>query len=323
MRLRYLLRRLLQGAVVLVFVAVLGFALLHAAPGDLVDVLAGEANVADAAYLAELRAKFGLDRPWPVQLAAYLGQLAQGDLGHSFRFNRSVASLILDRVPATLLLMVSAIVLSIALAIVLGTAAARHVNGWIDRTISVLALVAYATPVFWIGLMAIVLFSVHLQWLPSTGMITVGRKLEGLDWLADLAWHLVLPCLTLALFYVASFTRLMRASMLEVVRLDYIRAARAKGLAAGAVLWRHALPNAVLPLVSMAGLQVAALMGGAVVVETVFGWPGIGRLAIEAVLQRDLNLLMGILLLSSALVVLVNLAIDLAYTLLDPRVELQ
>ena len=319
---RYILRRVAQGFVILAFVAVANFALLQCAPGDLVDVLAGEASVADAAYLAELRRKFGLDQSAPVQLAHYLGQVVRGDLGYSFRNNRTVASLILDRVPATLLLMVTSLLASIALAIVLGATAARYVNRWPDRVISVTALLAYATPVFWIGLMMIVLFSVKLQLLPSGGLLTLGRDLRGGAWIADLLGHLLLPCLTLSLFYVASFTRLMRASMLEVVRLDYIRTARAKGLSARRVITGHALRNAVLPLVTMAGVQAAAMMGGAVVVETVFAWPGIGRLAIEAILQRDFNLLMGILLVSSLLVIVVNLVVDLAYAALDPRIEL-
>ena len=320
-RLRYLLRRLAQAVPIVLGIAVFNFALLHLAPGDAADVLAGEAGGATPEYVQQLRARFGLDQPLPVQLGRYLVNVARLDLGFSFRHNMPVSELILARLPATLLLMVSAIALAFGLGVLLGVTAARHVNRLADNVISVAALLVYATPIFWLGLMMILLFSVQLGWLPSGGMFTVGADLSGPSRAADVARHLVLPAVALSLFYTALYTRLMRASMLEVFNLEFVTTARAKGLPERAVAWRHVLRNALLPMVTMLGLQTGSLLGGSVLVETVFGWPGLGRLAFEAVLQRDHNLLLGILLLSSVLVVLVNVVVDLLYAVLDPRIE--
>ncbi len=319
---RYTARRLPQTILVALAIAMVNFVLLHLMPGDLVDVLAGESNATDRAYLDDLRRKFGLDQPLPVQLLSYLWRVVQLDLGFSFRHNMPVATLILDRLPATLLLMAAAIGLAVLLGVVFGVTAARFVNTAIDRVISVLALVFYATPVFWIGLMMIVLFTIELGWLPSSGMATIGGSASGIAAVLDVARHMVMPVLALSLFYVALYARIMRAAMLEVLRLDYIGAARAKGLTRGQAARRHALPNAVLPIVTLVGVQVGHMMGGAILVETVFAWPGIGRLAFEAVFQRDLNLLLGILLLSTIMVVTINFLVDLLYAWLDPRIEL-
>lgn len=319
--LRYLLHRLAQAVPIVVGIAVFNFMLVHMAPGDAVDVLAGEAGGASPEYVEQLREKFGLDQPLPVQLGRYLWNVATLDLGFSFRHNMPVVEIILGRLPATLLLMVCAIVLAFSLGVLLGVTAARYVNRTLDRVISVGALLAYATPIFWIGLMLILLFSVRLGWLPSGGMETIGADLSGWAWVADRMRHLVLPSVTLALFYMALYTRLMRASMLEVFGLDYVTVARAKGVPERRVAYRHVLRNALLPMVTMLGLQVGSLLGGSVLVETVFGWPGLGRLAFEAVFQRDFNLLLGILLLCSVLVVLVNILVDLLYARLDPRIE--
>ena len=319
--LRYTLRRLAQAIPIVLGIAVFNFLLLQLAPGDAVDVLVGEAGGATPEYIAELKTRFGLDQPVPVQLGHYLWNVAQLDLGYSFRHNQTVVQLILSRLPATLLLMVTAIIVAFASGIFLGVAAARRVNRPLDTIISVGALLAYATPIFWIGLMMILLFSVHLGWLPSTGLRTLGADLGGIDLVLDVARHMILPTAALALFYLALYTRLMRASMLEVYGLDFITTARAKGVPERAVAYRHVLRNALLPMVTMLGLQVGSMLGGSVLVETVFGWPGLGRLAFEAVFQRDHNLLLGILLLSSGLVVMVNIAVDLLYAVLDPRIE--
>lgn len=320
-RLRWLLRRLAQAVPIVLGIAVFNFALLHLAPGDAADVLAGEAGGATPEYVEQLRSRFGLDQPLPVQLGRYLVNVARLDLGFSFRHNMPVSELILARLPSTLLLMVSAIALAFGLGVLLGVTAARQVNRLADNVISVAALLVYATPIFWLGLMMILLFSVQLGWLPSGGMLTVGADLSGPALAADVARHLVLPAVALSLFYTALYTRLMRASMLEVFNLEFVTTARAKGLSERAVAWRHVLRNALLPMVTMLGLQTGSLLGGSVLVETVFGWPGLGRLAFEAVLQRDHNLLLGILLLSSVLVVAVNVVVDLLYAVLDPRIE--
>ncbi|MBX9629173.1 MAG: ABC transporter permease [Burkholderiales bacterium] len=318
---RYLAWRLLQAIPIVAGIAVFNFMLLQFAPGDAADVLAGEAGGATPEYIAQLKARFGLDQPVPVQLGKYLWNVARLDLGFSFRHNMPVVDLILSRLPATLLLMGAAIVLAFSLGVLLGVTAARHVNRPLDTIISVGALLAYATPIFWIGLMMILLFSVQLGWLPSSGMRTIGADLTGLGYVIDIARHLVLPATALSLFFMALYTRLMRASMLEVYSLDYVTTARAKGLTERRVAFKHVLRNALLPMVTMLGLQIGSMLGGSVLVETVFGWPGLGRLAFEAVFQRDNNLLLGILLLSSVLVVFINVVIDLTYARLDPRIE--
>jgi peptide/nickel transport system permease protein len=319
--LRYLGRRLAQAAITLIAIVILNFVILHMAPGDAVDVLAGDAGGADAEFVAQLRRSYGLDQPLYVQVYRYLANVAQLNFGFSFRNNVSVLELIMDRLPATLLLMLASITLSFTAGVLLGVFAARRVNTFADNAVSVLALLCYATPLFWFGLMAIVLFTVKLGWLPGNGMYTIAADYNWLEAALDVGRHLILPASSLALFHMAVYTRLMRASMLEVYGLDYIRTARAKGLSARRIAFRHVLPNAILPMVTMLGLQIGALLGGAVLIETVFGWPGLGRLAFDAILQRDLNLLIGILLFASALVIIANLITDLVYAWLDPRIE--
>ena len=319
---RYIVRRLLQAIPAIFGIIVINFFVLHLAPGDAADVLAGEAGAATEAYMEQLRETFGLDQPLYVQLYEYVVNILQLNLGYSFRHNMPVFELIVDRLPATLWLMLSAISLAIGLGIVLGVTSARFVNTMIDRVNSVLALLCYSTPVFWIGLMMIVLFSVHLRWLPSGGFETIGAGHTGIERLLDILAHTLMPALSLSLFYLAVYARLMRASMLEVYRLEFVTTAHAKGLSPTRVAFKHVLRNALLPVVTMAGLHLGALLGGAVVVEVVFSWPGIGRLAFDAILQRDFNLLLSVLVLSSVLVILANLAVDLIYAWLDPRIEL-
>ena len=203
----------------------------------------------------------------------------------------------------------------------LGLIAAMRVRRWADTMISILAIIAYATPLFWIGLMLIVLFSIKLDWLPTTGMETVAAFYEGWDRVLDIAWHLVLPALTLSLFYMALYTRLMRAAMLEQAGMEYVTTARAKGLTERRITFRHILRNAFLPVLTIVGVQIGSLLGGSVIVEAVFAWPGLGQLAFQSLFARDFNLLLGIFFLSAGLVVIVNLVVDVIYTLLDPRIE--
>lgn len=316
----FIARRLAQMVPVLLAIATLNFLLLHMAPGDAADIIAGQMGHATPESVAALRAEFGLDKPLLDQYLIYLGKLVTLDLGYSFQYQLPVTTLILERLPATLLLMLSALFVAIAVGVALGVLAARFRGRWIDNAVSVGALVVYATPVFWLGLMLIVFFSIQLGILPSGGMRDIRAETTGIAGVLEVARHLVLPAATMALFYVAIYTRLMRASMLEVYTLDFITTARAKGLAEGSIAWRHAARNALLPVVTLAGLQFGHLLGGSVLVETVFGWPGLGRLVFDSLLQRDLNLLLGILFVSSVVVVLANLAADLAYGFLDPRI---
>lgn len=320
--LTYLRRSAAQVVFVLLGIALINFFLLHLAPGDAAQVLAGESGAATPEYMEALRRQFGLDQPLHVQFLRYLGNLVTFDLGYSFRQSLPVSELILQRLPATLLLMGTAIGFALVAGCSLGFLAARRAGKLTDTVISIVALLFYATPVFWVGIMLIVVFSVMLDWLPVGGMTSVEANLSGLALVGDVALHLVLPAVTLGLFYLAIYARLMRAAMLEVYGQDFVRTARAKGVRPRRIAWRHVLRNALLPIVTTLGVQLGSILGGAVLVETVFSWPGLGRLAFAALFQRDLNLLLGILFCSSVVVVLVNIAVDLVYTLLDPRIEL-
>lgn len=322
-RLRFIRRRIFLAVPVLLFIVVLNFLLMQLAPGDAADVLAGEAGSATPEYMNQLRQKFGLDQPVYVQLLKYVGNILTLDLGFSFRHNLPVSDLILSRLGPTLLLMGSVLVISISLGIFLGAVAARYLNRWQDNVISTLVVLTYATPVFWAGLMLIVLFSVVLGWFPTSGMESVAAFHTGVRRIVDIAHHMVLPVITLTLFYLALYTRLMRASVIEQYTMDYVTTARAKGMQEKEVMWRHILRNACLPVLTMAGIQAGALLGGAVVVETVFSWPGLGLLAYESLFARDLNLLLGIFFISACLVIVVNLVVDLLYSSLDPRIDLK
>jgi peptide/nickel transport system permease protein len=320
-RASYVLRRLLQAVPVVFAILVLNFLLLHLAPGDAAQVLAGEAGSASPEYMAQLRQRFGLDRPLALQLLLYVKNMLVLDLGFSFRHSMPVLDLILGRLGPTLLLMVTTLVVSVVTGIVLGLLAAARAGSWRDTLISILALVSYATPLFWVGLMLIVVFSLKLDWLPTSGMETVAAFHEGWARVVDIARHLILPALTLSLFYMALYVRLMRAAMLEQAGMDYVTTARAKGLSETRITLSHVLRNAVLPVVTMAGVQVGSLLGGSVVVESVFAWPGLGLLAFQSLFARDFNLLLGIFFLSACLVVAVNLVVDVVYARLDPRIH--
>jgi peptide/nickel transport system permease protein len=321
--LSYALKRLLQAVPTILVIVCLNFALLQLAPGDAADVLAGEAGSATPEYMAQLRQKFGLDQPIHVQLVVYLKQVLTFDLGHSFRHGMPVSELIISRLGPTLLLMVTVFLAAVLFGALLGSVAARNVNRWQDGMISVLTVLAYATPVFWAGLMLIVVFSIKLGWFPTSGMQEIAAFHEGWDRVVDIAHHLVLPAATLTMFYLALYTRLMRASALEQSSMDYVVTARAKGLTERQIARRHVFRNALLPVVTMAGVQAGALLGGAVVVETVFAWPGLGLLAYESLFARDLNLLLGIFFICACLVIVVNLVVDIVYSMLDPRIELR
>ncbi|GGB55951.1 ABC transporter permease [Tistrella bauzanensis] len=318
---RFLIGRLFKAALVLLAVLVLNFFLIHAAPGDPAAVMAGEAGAADQIFLDQLRERFGLNLPLHEQLWIYISGVVQLDFGFSYRQQMPVLDLILDRLPATLLLTGTAFVISLIMGVAAGAVAAMRRGRWSDTAITTAALIFYATPLYWVALMAVLLFSVTLGWLPGFGMETVGGNYTGLDRWLDVAEHLVLPALTLGLFFMAVYTRMTRASMLEVSRLDFVKTARAKGLKPGVIQRRHVLRNAILPIVTLAGLQAGQMVGGAILTETVFAWPGIGRLMFEALLQRDYNLLLGVFFISAAMVILFNLVTDLVYRIADPRIE--
>ena len=314
-------KRLAASLPTLLLILIGMFLLLQLAPGDTVDALLAQMGGGDAQVARDLRVFYGLDLSIAEQLGRYLWRLIRLDLGFSAIYGKPVATVILERLPATLSLMGASLSLAFAAGMALGVLAARRVNRWPDTLISTLGLIFYATPSFWFGLMAIVLFSVHLQWLPAGGFGDVAMGYTGLRAMLDIAWHLVLPTITLGLIFLAIYLRIMRASMLEVLSLDFVRTARAKGLREGRIITRHVLRNALLPMVTLIGLQAGTMLGGAVVVESVFSLPGLGRLAFESVVQRDLNTLLGIVFVSALLVIAVNFVVDLLYARLDPRIS--
>lgn len=319
--LRFIALRLVKAAVILIAIVTLNFFLIHAAPGDPAAVMAGEAGAADQIFLDQLKEQFGLDKPLLTQLGIYLGGVVQLDLGFSYRQQMPVADLILDRLPATLLLTITAFVISLVFGVLAGVLASARVGKWSDTIISTIALLFYATPLYWAALMAVLLFSVELNWLPGFGYETVGGGYTGFARALDIGEHLILPALTLGLFFMAVYMRMTRASMLEVSTLDFVKTARAKGLKPGIIQWRHIFRNAMLPVVTLAGLQAGQLVGGAVLTETVFAWPGIGRLMFDALAQRDYNVLLGVFFVSAAMVLLFNLITDILYRVVDPRIR--
>ncbi|MBY8976789.1 ABC transporter permease [Rhodobacteraceae bacterium NNCM2] len=315
-----ILGRLFKAAVTLLAIAILNFFLIHAAPGDPAAVLAGEAGAADEQMIADLRARFGLDQPLYMQLWTYVTNVMTLDLGYSFRQGAPVLELILERLPATLILTMTAFFISLILGIMLGVAASARVGKLTDSLITGVALLFYATPLYWAALMAVLVFSVQLGWLPGFGYETVGSNYTGLARIGDILAHLILPALTLGLFFMAVYMRMARASMLEVSQQDFVKTARAKGLSPAVIRRRHILRNALLPVVTLAGLQAGQLVGGAVLTETVFAWPGIGRLMFESLAARDYNTILGVFLVSAAMVILFNIVTDIVYRLIDPRI---
>jgi peptide/nickel transport system permease protein len=313
--------RLVQGLALVLAVVVLNFVLVHAAPGDPVETIAGASGGMDEKLQAELRAQYGLDRPLPVQLGIYLGKVARGDLGYSYFFNLPVSSLIGERVPATLALVLTSVLAAFLTGTTLGVLSSRRPNGALSQTINVLSLVGFSAPVFWLGMLLVILLASVFPVFPVSGMRNIASDGRGVADVIDVLYHLVLPAFTLGLVYLAQYSRLSRAAMLDVLGADYIRTARAKGLSERKVFYKHALRNAVLPVVTILGLQFGNVLAGAIVVETVFNWPGLGRLAYESVLRRDYPTILGVLLFSSVVVIVMNQLTDLCYRLIDPRIK--
>jgi len=318
--LAYLTRRILQMVPVLFAIVVINFVLIHASPGDPAQVLAGPFATAD--YVAHLRQSYGLDQPLPVQFIDYLEHLLHGDLGQSLSFSGSVWSVIAARIPATLLLVLTSQGIGIVIGTMLGTVAARHYESRWDATLSVLSLAAYSMPVFWVGLLLIYLFAVTFQVLPASGMHDLFGPTQGVAGVIDVLRHLILPVISLSVSWtIPTYLRLARASVIAVGREDFITTARAKGLRESTVFFKHALRNALLPIVTIGGLYIGLSLSGAVLTETVFGWPGIGQLMYQAIYSRDYPILMGVFLISAIGVVIASLLTDIVYALLDPRVS--
>ncbi len=312
--LRFLIQRLLAVVPVLLIVSIVVFLILRLAPGDPAAVIAG--NSATTQEIEQIRQSLGLDRSLPVQYAVWLGKVLQGDLGFSFYLTKPVVALIAQRIEPTLSLAFGTIVIAVLVAVPLGTLAAWRMGGWLDRVLSAFSVLGFSVPVFVIGYVLILLFSMQLGWLPVQGYKRLFEEGIG-PW----ARHLVLPWITLALIYIALIARVTRASVSEALTEDYIRTARAKGIAERAVLMRHALANAAVPIATVIGIGVALLIGGVVVTETVFSIPGLGSLTVEAVLNRDFPVIQGVVLFFSVLYVLINLLVDVSYLFLDPRIR--
>ena len=315
----YALKRIAQALPLILVIIAINFTLIHAAPGDPVDILLGQGE-ADPLVVAQLREEFGLDQPLPMQMGRYYAKVLSLDLGQSFRYREPVFDLILGRLPATLLLMGTALVLSTVLAVALGVIAAHRPYSALDNGVTLFALAGYSMPVFWLGQLLLIVFALKLDWFPAQGMQSIRAPAEGFGRVLDIAHHLVLPAVTYSLYHLALLFRLTRAKMQDVLAQDYIQTARAKGLSETQTLIGHALPNALLPIVTVLGLNFGFMLAGSVLTETVFAWPGTGRLLYEAILARDYPLLMGLFVCLSSMVVLVNVATDLAYALIDPRV---
>lgn len=313
-------RRLVSSIPVLLIVIAGTFFLLEAAPGDAVDAYLLSIGGGDQALVHSLRESYGLDQSVFPRLWLYVTALFRLDLGWSVVFGRPILDVILERLPNTLWLMGSAVALSFGLGSLLGIVAGARPGSAADRVLSIGSLALYAVPSFWLGLVLSVVFAVQLRWFPTSGIETIASGKEGFARVRDVAWHLVLPVSALGFIYLALFLRMMRAGMAEAWRQDFALAARAKGLHRRRIVVRHIARNALLPLVTMLGLQAATMLGGSVVIESVFAIPGFGRLAQEAVAGRDAPLLTGVIVVSAILVISVNLVVDIAYALLDPRV---
>ncbi len=301
----YVARRLLHLIPVLLGISFLVFLLVHLVPGDPVRVMMQD--VGSPEQVERMRQQLGLDRPFYVQYASFVARAVRGDFGRSIHTRRPVAQEIAFRIPYTLRMAVAATLVAVIMGVVLGSIAAMHHQSPLDYGTMVIALAGVSLPSFWFGLVLILIFSLYLRWLPPAG--------------ADSLLHLILPSVTLGSGAAAIIARLTRSSMLEVLRQDYIRTARAKGVGDRRLVYRHALKNAMIPVVSIVGLQFAGLLGGAVIVETVFGWPGIGRLAVDAIFNRDIPVIQAVVLVAAVIFVFMNLLVDLLYGLLDPRIR--
>lgn len=309
----YIIRRLLSTVVVMTIVAVFVFLLLHLAPGDPAAIIAGDNATSE--QIASIRKKLGLDDALPVQFVRWAGAVVRGDLGVSIYTNASVLEMITQRLEPTISLAVTTITLAVLLALLAGVTAAARVGSVFDRGVMAFAVLGFSVPAFVVGYMLVYLFSMQLRWLPVQGYRPMA------DGIWDWARHLVLPSLTLGVAYVALIARITRASMLEVLAEDYMRTARAKGVASSSMLLKHALKNAAVPIVTVIGIGVALLISGVVITETVFNLPGVGRLTVDAITKRDYPIIQGVILVFSGVYVLINLAVDLSYALFDPRIK--
>lgn len=303
---RYLAKRISQSIVVIFGVTIIAFGVMFMT-GDPTTILLGDTRGMTQEQIAAFRHEMGFDRPWIVQYASYMAKAVQGDLGVSLHHRQPTVDLLTERLPATLKLTTAAMLLTIVISIPVGVISATRRNSWIDQTVMGGALLGQSLPVFWLGIMLILIFGVKLRWLPISGASS---------------WkHLILPAITLGTFSIARNARMVRSSMLECLSLDYVRTARSKGLSERAVIYKHALKNALIPVVTLLGMEFAGLLGGAVITETIFAWPGVGRLAVQAIYTKDFPLVQATVIMMATVFVALNILVDMLYTYLDPRVR--
>ena len=314
-------QRIFLGIVMITAVIILNFFLLHAAPGDVVDAMLAEGGGGDPELAARLRASYGLDEATHIQLIKYLGQVFRGDLGYSFYYDQSVTELLLGHLPTTLMLTISALILAVVFGTLFGVYAALKPKGIFSNFVTVLSLFGYATPVFWLGMIILLVFALYLPLFPAFGIRSLPEPEHAVGRILDIIHHLVLPTFTLAILYLASYSRIARASMLDVLGSDYIRTARAKGLSETKVIFKHSLKNAAMPVVTLAGLQLAQVFSGAILVETVFSLPGVGPLLYESIVRRDFPVILGVLFGAASTTIIANIITDLIYKYMDPRIQ--
>ena len=317
----YILRRLIQAVPLLFAISVVTFGIIEIAPGDASSMYIDPEKGADPAYIEQVRSSLGLDQPFYVRYFAWLGKTLTGDLGYSLRTRRPVALEVGDRLPNTLLLGASALVIAFMLAIPIGVISALKRNTWVDYTLSVVTLVGISVPIFWLALLFLQVFAFQLDLVPASGMRNVREELTGIPAAADVLHHMILPVMVLAVAQLAAWSRYQRSAMIDVLNRDYVRTARSKGLAERRVIMIHALRNAMLPMITIGGLSVPAVVTGAYITETIFSWPGIGRLGVTSITGRDYPVIMAVTLLSALLIIGCNLLADVAYVWADPRIR--
>jgi len=301
-------------------VIIVTFLLVRLAPGDPTYILVGE--VGDESFVRAARERLGLDKPLYEQFIIYISNVFRGDLGYSYLRSESVAKLIVERIPATLLLVLTAMFISALIGILVGTIAAAK-RGVVDLTLSTLSIIGISIPYFWLGQIILIVFAVWLGVFPLGGMVSVGYEYQGLQYFIDVVYHLTLPAMTLAIFNIAFTTKITRGSVLEALTQDYILTARAKGIPESRVVFRHALRNALIPVVTYTGFNTGVLLVGAILTETVFAWPGMGSLLYDSIRLRDYPVVLGIFIYGSIIVILANLVVDILYGILDPRIRLR
>jgi peptide/nickel transport system permease protein len=315
----YLAKRAFTSLAVVLTVVVLTFILVRIAPGDPATLLAGEAASPD--YIQVVRKQYGLDKPIHEQLVIYLSMLVSGNLGFSITYGRPVIVVIFERLPQTILLVGTSILLSFAIGVVLGIFAAKRAHGYFDLLINAIVLIMYSIPAFWLGLMLIMVFALYIPIFPVGGMVDIGIDGNFFTYFLNVLHHLVLPAITLSTFLIATYTKLTRAGMIEVLSMNYVTLAYAKGLPENMVLRRHVFKNVLLPLITVLAIQLGLMVGGVVFTETIFSWPGVGSLLVQAVFYRDYPLVTGIFVFTSASVSLANFIADFIYVVVDPRIR--